>query len=135
RGALSPDFLTDLFRDPLDPGYAAAARRRAGRPEPPPWRRAGGGGARAVVLILIGFLLTVAYQYAMRARPATSQARASLVSDVKDRRAQTDELQRRADALRGAVNRQRDAALAGEGGEGGRLRELDAVAGLSEVRG
>src|SRR5207302_160556 len=39
-GGLSPDFLTDLFRDPLDPGYAAAARRRASRPEPPGWRRA-----------------------------------------------------------------------------------------------
>src|SRR5439155_1109418 len=71
----------------------------------------------------------------VRARPATSQARAGLVADVKDRRTQTDQLQRRADDLRAEVTRQRDAALAGEGGEGNRLRDLDAAAGLSEVRG
>jgi uncharacterized protein YlxW (UPF0749 family) len=130
----SPDFLTDLFRDPLDPGYAAAARRRAGQPPPPRWRHTGGGALRVAVLVLIGFLLTVAYQYAVRSKPATSQARAGLVADVRERRAQTDRLQREADSLRREVARQRDEALGGDGGTG-RLRDLDAVTGLTEVRG
>ncbi len=29
---MSPDFLTELFSNPLDPGYADAAARKAQRP-------------------------------------------------------------------------------------------------------
>ena len=40
----APDFLTELFRNPLDPGYAdaAARRRRSGAPAPA-WRRRSAG--------------------------------------------------------------------------------------------
>jgi uncharacterized protein YlxW (UPF0749 family) len=133
-GRYATDFLLDLFRHPLDPGYADAARRRAERPAPARWDRVGSGTVRTVVLAAIGFLLAVAYQSAVAARPETSQARAGLVADVRERRTETDQLQRRADDLRRDVTRQRDEAL-GEGAESGRLRELDAAAGLTEVRG
>ena len=32
-GGNPPNFLTDLFANALDPGYAEAASRRAGRPQ------------------------------------------------------------------------------------------------------
>jgi uncharacterized protein YlxW (UPF0749 family) len=134
RPPRAPDFLADLFRHPLDPGYAAAARRRAGRPRPAGWRRATTSGVRVVVLVGIGFLLAVAYQSAVAARPQTNEARSGLVADVRERRTETDQLQRRADDLRRDVARQRDAAL-GEGADANRLRNLDAATGLSEVRG
>jgi uncharacterized protein YlxW (UPF0749 family) len=129
-----PDFLADLFRHPLDPGYVAAARRRAHRPPPTRLGHTGSGAARAAVLAVIGFLLVVAYQSALAAKPQNNEARSGLVADVRERRSQTDQLQRRADDLRREVTRQRDEAL-GEGADTARLRELDAATGLSEVRG
>jgi uncharacterized protein YlxW (UPF0749 family) len=131
----NPDFLTELFRQPLDPGYAEAARRRAEGPPPAPWRVRSERFGRLLVFALIGFLLTVAYQYAVAAKPDTSKARAGLVSDVKARRAQTDDLQRQADELREQVVKQRDAALGDGGDQGRRLRDLEAATGLASVHG
>jgi uncharacterized protein YlxW (UPF0749 family) len=132
--ARSEDLLTELFRNPLDPGYAEAARRRAGRTsEPPRWQRAGSRGALLVVLVLTGLLFAVAYRAVARAEPATGQARADLVGDVRARRAETDELQRQADALRREVARDRDDSLAGAGAD--QLRELAAAGGLGAVSG
>jgi uncharacterized protein YlxW (UPF0749 family) len=130
------DFLTELFRAPLDPGYAAAARRRAARGTPPPTgvRRAGEVGLRITALVVIGFLLAVAYQFAAAAQPETSRARAGLVADVKARRASTDQLQKKADQLREQVSRERDAALS-DSGESARLRNLEADTGVAKVHG
>jgi uncharacterized protein YlxW (UPF0749 family) len=128
------DFLLDLFRNPLEPGYAEAARARAeGRATPPGWRRTGIRGARIVALLLTGFLLAVAYQHTVTSDAEAS--RAGLVADVRDRRAQTDDLQRRAEQLRDDVARARDQALGGDGDEVRRLRDLEAGAGLARVRG
>jgi uncharacterized protein YlxW (UPF0749 family) len=130
-----PDFLLDLFRQPLEPGYAEAARRRATHPPAPGGRRSLAPAARLALVALIGFLLTVAYQYAVAGQPDRSAAQSSLVADVKARRTQTDTLQRQAEQLREDVTRLRDAALAGDGAEAKRLRDLEAATGLAGVRG
>ena len=129
------DFLTELFHNPLDPGYAQAARKRA-RGGPPPGRlhRRSASGARMVALVVIGFLLAVAYHSAVTAQPEASRARAGLVADVRARRASTDDLQKRADTLREQVSRERDAALS-DSGESGRLRNLEADTGVAKVHG
>ncbi|MGC9667767.1 DUF881 domain-containing protein [Planosporangium sp. 12N6] len=129
------DFLTELFRSPLDPGYAQAARKRAaGAPPPAAWRRATARGVGLVALVLIGFLLAVAYRYVAAAEPEASRAKAGLVADVRARRATADELQKHADALREEVVRERDAALA-DSDESARLRNLEAGTGLARVHG
>jgi uncharacterized protein YlxW (UPF0749 family) len=128
------DFLLDLFRNPLEPGYADAARARAeGRGVGRGWRRAVARTARLVALALTGFLLAVSYQQAIAAD--TTRSRAQLLAEVRDRRAQTDELQRQADQLRDDVARARDEALGGDGTEVGRLRDLAAGTGLARVQG
>jgi uncharacterized protein YlxW (UPF0749 family) len=128
------DFLLDLFRNPLEPGYADAARARAeGRGTPPGWRHAGIRGGRLAALVLTGFLLAIAYQHTVASKSADT--RAGLVADVHDRRAQTDDLQRRAEQLRDDVARARDEALGGDGDEARRLRDLAAGSGLARVRG
>jgi uncharacterized protein YlxW (UPF0749 family) len=130
-----PDFLLDLFRQPLEPGYAQAARRRATAPPPRGWRRGASPATRLLLIAFIGFLLTVAYQYAAAGQPDRSAARSSLVADVKARRAETDDLQRQAEQLREDVTHLRDSALAGDGQEETRLRDLEGATGLAGVRG
>ncbi|MGC4877846.1 DUF881 domain-containing protein [Micromonospora sp. DT43] len=130
----APDFLTELFRNPLDPGYAdaAAARRRvASSPD-----ESRGWPARAVglvVVVVLGFLFAVAYRQTMADEPGRAQARSGLVAQIKERESQTDRLSTRADQLREEVSRQRDAALGGP--TAARLRDLEAVTGLGRVRG
>jgi uncharacterized protein YlxW (UPF0749 family) len=129
------DLLTDLIRNPLDPGYAAAAgRRRAAGATQPAWRRVSGRGARLVTLALVGFLLMVAYQQVVRTAPGTERARADLAADVAERRAEADRLAQEAERLRGEVSRQRDQALPA-GPELARLRDLEARTGLGPVTG
>lgn len=128
----APDFLLDLFRNPLEPGYADATARR---------RQLGAGGGRsrtgrtlsAVVLVAIGFLLAVAYRQTVAEEPGRSQARAGLLAQIKLREAETDRLAGRAAALRDEVARQRQAALSGS--EAAQLRDLEMVTGLARVRG
>ncbi|WP_373317859.1 DUF881 domain-containing protein [Virgisporangium aliadipatigenens] len=128
------DLLADLFRNPLDPGYEAAARRRAERGEPPAWARRGGRAVRTVALVLVGFLLVVAYQQVVASEPQTTQARDDLAKEVADRRAEADGLAKDAERLRGDVNRRRDEALAADP-ELARLRDLEARAGLTRMTG
>lgn len=132
--ARSTDFLTELFRAPLDPGYAQAARRRAASGPRPTWRRRTARSVRLVALVVIGFLLAVAYRHAVAAQPQTTKAKAGLIADVHARRAAADALQKRADQLHEAVGRERDAALA-DSAESARLRNLEAATGLARVHG
>ncbi len=136
RASLRPaDFLTELFRNPLDPGYAQAARKRAsGAPAPSGVRRGSALAGRLAALVVIGFLLAVAYHVAVAAQPEASRARAGLVADVRARRTITDDMQRRADKLRDQVSQERDAALS-DSGESSRLRNLEADTGLAKVHG
>ncbi len=129
------DLLTQVFATALDPGYAAAARRRARDPGPPPAvagvRRTG----RIVALILLGFLLAVAYHQVVVHRPAQNQAHDRLIGDVRRTQQETDRLQRQADQLRDDVAGLRDQAVADAGGDAAGLRDLEADTGLARVHG
>ncbi|MEV4657452.1 DUF881 domain-containing protein [Micromonospora sp. NPDC049301] len=132
----APDFLTELFRNPLDPGYAdaAAARRRATPAEPARgWRAWSARSVSLVVVVVLGFLFAVAYRQTMADEPGRSKARSGLVAQIKERVTETDRLSTRADQLREEVGRQRDAALSGSAAA--RLRDLEASTGLGRVRG
>ncbi|WP_320068756.1 DUF881 domain-containing protein [Micromonospora sp. RTGN7] len=127
------DFLTELFGNPLDPGYADAAARRRSSPSPsgrPGWSSR---TVSLVVVVALGFLFAVAYRQTVAEEPGRSQARAGLVAQIKEREAETDGLAARADRLREEVGRQRDAALSGS--QASRLRRLEAGTGLGRVRG
>ncbi len=131
----TPDFLIEMFRNPLDAGYAEAAARRARQGPDSPRRNTLGQVARAVVLVATGFLLAVAYQQTVAAQPESARTRAGLVADVKSRQVQADQLQQRADSLRDEVNREREAALAGTGADTQRIHDLEVSAGLAKVTG
>jgi uncharacterized protein YlxW (UPF0749 family) len=83
--------------------------------------------------VVIGFLFAVAYRETMAEEPGRAKARAGLVTEIKQREAETDRLTARADQLREEVNRERDAALSGS--QAFRLRNLEAGTGLARVRG
>ncbi len=133
------DFLTEMFRNPLDAGYAEAARRRAGRGPESTRRRLAGRTARAVVLAATGFLLVVAYHQTVAAQPESSRVRSGLVADVRNRQHDADQLQQRADQLRDEVARERDAALAAAlaaaGTDAGQRTRLELATGTSKVHG
>ncbi|WP_410809204.1 DUF881 domain-containing protein [Micromonospora sp. 067-2] len=133
----APDFLTELFRNPLDPGYAdaAAARRRASPADGQArgWRTWSTRSVSLVVVVVLGFLFAVAYRQTLQDEPGRSQARSGLVAQIKDRVGETDRLSARADQLREDVGRQRDAALSGSAAA--RLRDMEAGTGLGRVRG
>jgi uncharacterized protein YlxW (UPF0749 family) len=131
----TPDFLTEMFRNPLDAGYAEAAARKAERG--PDTRRSVVAGrlARSVVLVATGFLLVVAYHQTIAAQPESSRVRAGLVTDVHQRQHETDQLQQQADRLRDEVARQRDAALAAAGTDAEQLQRLELASGAGKVRG
>lgn len=129
----APDFLTELFRNPLDPGYAdAAARKARGEGRTGAAKRVV-GGVSALTLVVLGFLLVVAYQQTLAAEPARSQARATLIDQVQHRRTETTRLQTRADQLRREVAELREKQLGGAAVA--RLRDLEAETGLAPVRG
>jgi uncharacterized protein YlxW (UPF0749 family) len=133
RRTFAPDFLTELFRNPLDPGYAAAAERKARGEGPTGATRKVISGITALTLAALGFLLVVAYQQTMAEEPARSRAHDELVDQVQNRRAETVQLQDRADRLRAEVAALRERELGGAAVA--RLRDLEAAAGLAPVRG
>ncbi len=129
----APDFLTELFQNPLDPGYADAAARKA-RGE----GRTGAAkrivsGISALTLDALGFLLVIAYQQTVADAPARTQARATLVDQVQNRRSETAERQQRADRLRAEVADLREKQLGGAAVA--RLKDMEAETGLAPVRG
>jgi len=132
---LAPDFLLELFRDPLDPGYADAAAARAERGPKPRWRRTGALVLRTLTLVLVGLLLAVAYREAVAAEPERSRAHAGLVDEVKTGQQRTDDLQQRTEDLRNQVTAAQQAALGGSAEELARVREQQAAAGLAAVSG
>jgi uncharacterized protein YlxW (UPF0749 family) len=131
----TPDFLTEMFRNPLDAGYAEAAARRAERGPGTRRARVVGRLARTVVLVATGFLLVVAYHQTVATQPESSRVRAGLVTDVHNRQHETDQLQQQADRLREDVARQRDAALAAAGTDASQLARLELASGTGKVRG
>ncbi|HEX5203751.1 DUF881 domain-containing protein [Paractinoplanes rhizophilus] len=133
RRVFAPDFLTELFRNPLDPGYADAAARKAVEGEPTGPRKWLSSGAAMVTLVALGFLFVVAYRQTVADEPARTKARAALVEQVQNRRDETVQLQARADQLGDEVAGLRDRELGGA--TAARLRDLEAATGLAPVRG
>jgi len=133
KRTFAPDFLTELFRNPLDPGYADAAARKAREGEPAGVRKWANGSVAALTLVALGFLLVVAYQRTIADEPATTKARAALVEQVQQRRADTETLQSRADQLGADVSALREKELGGAAVA--QLRDLESATGLSAVRG
>ena len=129
----APDFLTELFRNPVDPSYIEAAARRQETGPPAGWRHAARRGASALTLLVVGLLLAVAYLQTVADEPTRGKVRAGLVSQIKQREERSAQLQGRADALREEVARLRAAVL--DGGAAARLREVEALTGLARVRG
>ncbi|MGH3734751.1 MAG: DUF881 domain-containing protein [Micromonosporaceae bacterium] len=128
------DLLSDLFSNPLDPGYADAAARRRDEGPPTATRRRLGRTGTAAVLLVFGFLVSVAYQDVVAGAPAASRTRAKLAAEVVRERAESEALARRAAKLRDQVAAERDRALGG-GAEAERLRDLEASTGLAKVTG
>lgn len=133
RDRFPPDFLQQLFMNPLDPGYAAAAARRAERGPRPPWSRRTAYALKLLTLVVVGMLLATAYREAVAAEPDRSRAHAGLVEEVKAAQERTDELQARSEELRRQVAAAQRAALSPE--ELARIREQEAAAGLGAVAG
>ncbi|MEU7905531.1 DUF881 domain-containing protein [Actinoplanes sp. NPDC049118] len=129
----APDFLTELFHNPLDPGYADAAARKARGEGVAGTRKKVISAVSALTLVALGFLLVVAYQQTMAAEPARTQARETLIEQVQGRRAETSRLQARADRLRAEVADLREKQLGGAAVA--RLRDMEAETGLAPVRG
>ena len=129
----TPDFLTELFRNPLDPGYADAAARKAREGEPRGPRKIANSGVLLLTLVVLGFLLVVAYQQTVADEPARSKARAELIDQVTKRRDDTAALQDRADQLGAEVNDLREKELGGAAVA--KLRNLEAQTGLAPVHG
>jgi uncharacterized protein YlxW (UPF0749 family) len=133
RRTFTPDFLTELFRNPLDPGYADAAARWARDGVPTGARKRLVSGVTALTMVALGFLLVVAYQQTVADAPAQSSARATLANQVQSRRKATTALQDRADRLRDEVSSLRDRELSQAAVA--QLRALAATTGLAPVRG
>jgi uncharacterized protein YlxW (UPF0749 family) len=133
KRTFTPDFLTELFRNPLDPGYAEAAARKARGEGPTGTRRKALRGVTAVTLAALGFLLVLAYQQTVADEPARAKARATLVDQVQQRRATMSQLQDQAETLRAEVAELRERQLGGAAVA--RLRLLEAQTGLAPVRG
>jgi uncharacterized protein YlxW (UPF0749 family) len=131
----APDFLLDLFADPLDPGYADAAAHRAEHGPRPAWRRQGALVLRTATLVATGFLLAVAYRHAVAAEPERSGAHAGLVDEVKAAQVRADRLQRRSDDLRSEVGRLQETALGGANPQLREIRQREAATGLATVTG
>jgi uncharacterized protein YlxW (UPF0749 family) len=129
---LSVDFLTELFRHPLDAGYADAADARARRGTAVPTARRTGFALRTVTLVATGLLLAIAYQQTVAAQPEAAKTRSSLVDDVRARQAETDAQQKQAEQLRNQVAKLRDQIV---GPTSSALDLSEARAGLGAVVG
>jgi uncharacterized protein YlxW (UPF0749 family) len=129
----TPDFLTELFRNPLDQGYADAAARKARGEGPTGARKKVLSGITAVTLLGVGFLFVVAYLQTVADEPGRSLARNTLIEQVQSRRESTSRMQERADKLRDEVADLREKQLGGA--TVARLRALEAETGLASVRG
>lgn len=129
---LRTDPLVELILGPGD-AYPAPARRAPG-PARTGTRAGAARGATLAVLVLTGVLFTIAYREIAAGAPETSRTRADLVTDVRQRRGEADDLQERADALRAEVERKAAAAPGGDG-DAASARALAAAAGLGRVVG
>lgn len=128
------DFLTALFRDPLDPAYAQAAEDKLNKPPPPRWNVLSRKVIALVVLVAIGFLLAVAYRQVARDAPEREKVRNGLIARINEQKERTTRLAADAEALQAEVAVLRDLALL-DPTRAQELRLLEATAGVAKVRG
>lgn len=128
----TPDVLTALIRNPLDPGYAAASARR-GRNGPADirWQKA----MTAAGSFVIGIVLVVAYAQANRGAPRRAALHGELVSQVQAAEKLNNDLEARAQTLAEDVRTARDAANPGGAGAAAALANLEVSAGALAVTG
>jgi uncharacterized protein YlxW (UPF0749 family) len=111
RPDASMSLIADLLADTgLDPGYEAAAARRA---------RSGDMVTRTrrvsrllAATVLLGLLGATAIVQVRRGAPVAERQRNALIGQIRQRTAETRDLKRQADTLRGQADRLRRAALA-----------------------
>jgi uncharacterized protein YlxW (UPF0749 family) len=101
RPDASMTLLTSMLQRPLDPGYAAAADRREaqGKPRATSLR----SPLLVVATVLIGLVVGVASYNLTTANKPRSQARADLIGQIEDRRAEVDKLTTQASTLQGQL--------------------------------
>lgn len=128
------DFLTALFRDPLDPAYAQAAEKRRSAPPPPRWKLFTRKGITLLVLVVIGILFAVAYRQVVRDAPEREKVRNGLITQINEQRDNTARQAAEAEALQAEVATLRDLALQ-DPDQAQELRQLEAATGVSRVSG
>ncbi len=132
RPDASMTLLNTMLQRPLDPGYAAAADRREaqGRPRSTSLR----SPLLAVATVLIGLLVGVASYNLTTANQPRSQARADLITQIEDRRAEVDALAARSATLQGQVTTLEGERL-GTDAVTARNRELSVAVGTVPLQG
>jgi len=128
------DFLTALFRDPLDPAYVQAAEDKRNKPPPPPWKVLTRKVITLICLVVIGFLFAVAYLQVVRDAPDREKVRAGLITRINQQKERTTKLAADAEALQDEVATLRDLALL-DPAQAQELRHLEAATGVSKVSG
>lgn len=128
------DFLTALFRDPLDPAYAQAAEDKLNKPPPAEWKMLTRKVIALVVLVAIGFLFAVAYRQVARDAPEREKVRNGLITRINQQKERTAKLAADAEALQAEVAMLRDLALL-DPTQARELRQLEATTGVSKVTG
>lgn len=128
------DFLTALFRDPLDPAYAQAAEDKRNNPPLPRRHLAGRKAISLVVLVAIGFLFAVAYRQVVMDTPKRDKVRAELIAQIGEQKERTTKLAADAEALQAEVTRLRDLSLL-DPAQAQELRDLEAATGMTKVSG
>lgn len=128
------DFLTALFRDPVDPAYVQAAEDKRNKPPPAPWNVLSRKGIALVCLVVIGFLFAVAYLQVARDAPEREKVRAGLITRINEQKERTTKLNTDAEALQAEVATLRDLALL-DPAQAQELRQLEAATGVAKVKG
>jgi uncharacterized protein YlxW (UPF0749 family) len=128
------DFLTALFRDPLDPAYVQAAEDKRDKPPLPQWKVLSRKGIALICLVVIGFLFAVAYRQVARSAPEREKVRAGLITRINDEKERTTKLAAEAETLQAEVAMLRDLALLDPARAQG-LRQLEAATGVAKVSG
>ena len=128
------DFLTALFRDPLDPAYVQAAEDKRDKPPLPQWKVLSRKGIALICLVVIGFLFAVAYRQVARSAPEREKVRAGLITRINDEKERTTKLAAEAETLQAEGAMLRDLALLDPARAQG-LRQLEAATGVAKVSG
>lgn len=125
-GVPAVDLLAQFWNDPVD--YAARSPKSGSGPST--YRRA----LTLLTVLMIGFLLTVAYRQTAASASESADARQQLREDIAEQRNANSHSNSDADRLRDEVNDLRDKLIGGEKTVN-ELHDAEALAGLRAVTG